>query len=158
LTKDANDLLLGSGAKSVSFKEKGSKVSGVVESFDVIPVLDIQSKKPTFWDDGSPKEQVRIILMTDERDDEDDDGRRAVYVKSGMLKAVQAALREAKAKLAKGGRLAIKYVKDGEAKTKGFNPPKIYVAKYEAPDPATVAANEAAEAGESKDDAEDFDF
>ena len=158
MTQDANEFLMGGGVASASFKEKGSQVRGTIaQTPEVMPIKDIQTKKPLFWDDGQPKQQIRVILQTEEKTDEEDDGRRAVYLKSGMLKAVQKAVRDASAKgLAVGGKLAIKYVKDGESKTKGFAPPKIYVAKYEAPDPmAAVAAAEPVD-DEASESLEDF--
>ena len=130
------------GVKSASFKEKGAKVSGIiVREPELQQQRDIKDGKPLTFDDGSPRMQIKVILATDEKDDADDNGERAVYLKGGSLKAVQAAVKTAGAKgLMVGGKLALKYVKDGEQKTKGFNPPKIYAAKYEAPDPMAQAA------------------
>ena len=54
---------------------------------------------------------------------------------------IEEAVKKAGAKgLEVGGTLAVKYVKDGEKKNKAFNAPKLYAAKYEAPDPMAVAA------------------
>lgn len=158
MTQDANDILMGGGIKSASFKEKGAKVSGIVaRKPEVQQQRDFDSGKPLTWDDGKPREQIKVVLSTDLRDDEDDDGERAVYLKGGMLKAVREAVKAAGEKgIAAGGKLAIKYVKDGERKGK-LNPPKIYAAKYEAPDPmAVVAASEPAPAQAEDEGLDDF--
>ena len=158
MTQDANDLMMGGGAKSAKFDKIGAKVSGVIEGTpQPRQRRDIKDGKPLTWNDGSPQMHVVVILKTEAKDDGDDDGRRALFVKipSDMQKAIAKAVKEAGASgLQNGGKLAVKYIKDGEQKTKGFNAPKMYAAKYEAPDPLAVAAAEtqASEPEESLDD------
>jgi hypothetical protein len=141
---DANDFLMRGGTASAAFPTAGTVVKGIiVREPELQQQKDFQTKEPKTWDDGSPMMQVKVILATDERDadDPDDDGERALYLKGNSLKAVQAAVKEAKAKgLQVGGKLAVKYVRDGEQKTKGLAKPKLYAAKYEAPDPMSQAA------------------
>jgi hypothetical protein len=59
----------------------------------------------------------------------------SVWVKPGnMAKAVAQAVKAAgRSEVEQGGRIAIQYYADGEKKTAGQNPPKLYKAKYEAP-------------------------
>ena len=158
MTQDANDYLMAGGVKSAKFEKIGTKVSGVIaRKPELQNQRDIKTGAALTWDDGSPRQQIRVILTTDQKDDEDDNGERAIYLKSGLLKAVQDAVKKAGAKgLDVGGKLAVKYVKDGEKKNKAFNAPKIYAALYEAPDPMAMAAasepEEAAQAEESLDD------
>jgi hypothetical protein len=81
--------------------------------------------------------QLRVVLSTDQRDPEDpeDSGERAVYIRGNMQRAVAQAVRAASAPgLEVGGKLLIKYVADGKAARRGFNPPKVYEAKYRAPE------------------------
>lgn len=155
LTQDANEFLMGGGVKSAKFEAVGTVVKGtIVAKPELQQQRDIKDGKPLTWDNGDPKMQVKIVLQTEQRDDADDDGRRSLYVKANMLKAVQDAVKKAGAKgLEVGGVLGVKYVKDGEKKNKGFNAPKLYAAKYEAPDPMAAAAEpEAAAESESLDD------
>jgi hypothetical protein len=148
---------MGGGVKSAQFKTTGATVKGAIaRKPEVQQQRDFTKGTPLTWDDGAPRQQVKVILATDERDDEDDNGERAVYLKGGLLTAVRAAVKEAKAKgLEIGGKLIVKYTGDGEKKG-NLNPPKLYKAKYEAPDPLAVAA--AAEAKHEAEPAEDDDL
>ena len=141
MTQDANDFLMGGGVKSAKFEKKGAKVSGIIaRKPELQQQCDFDSGKPLTWDDGAPRQQIKVVLTTDERDDDDDNGERALYLKGGLLKTVQAAVKKAGEKgIAVGGKLAVKYTGDGEKKGK-LNPPKLYAAKYEAPDPLAMAA------------------
>lgn len=150
MSNDANDFLMSGGVKSAKFEAKGATVKGtIVREPELQQQRDPADNKPQYWDEAKtqPKKQLKVVLATDQKDDEDDNGERAIYLKSGLLKAVQDAVKKAGAKgLAVGGKLSVKYVKDGEKKNKAFNAPKIYLAKYEAPDPMeAVAAAEPAE-------------
>lgn len=162
MQNDANDYLMSGGVKSAKFEKIGAKISGVIARKPELQTQrDFDKGTPLTWDDGKPRQQVKVVLLTDQNDDEDDNGERAIYLKGGLMKAVRAAISAAKAKgLETGGKLAVKYIKDGEKKGK-LNPPKIYTAKYEAPDPmAAVAADEekAAPSDDGKEDGDDLDF
>lgn len=138
---DPMSLLLGGGTRSAKFENPGDRVSGEILNVETKQQTDLKDGSPKFWDDGSPMWQVVVTLQTDERDPEDpeDDGRRNVYVKGSSKyasthKAVADALRAAGAKtLEVGGTLALAYTGDGEATSRGFNPPKLYQAAYKAP-------------------------
>ncbi len=153
MTQDANDVLMGGGIPSAKFEKPGAKVSGVIAyTPEVQQQRDIKDGKPLTWDDGKPKQQVKVILQTNSIGD-DDNGERAIYLKGGMMKAVREAVKKAGAKgLEIGGKLAVQYTKDGEKTRAGFNAPKIYAALYKAPYPLEGAAasepEEAAEAAE----------
>ena len=150
MTQEANDFLMGGGTKSAKFEKVGAVVKGtIVVKPELQQQRDPKDGKPQFWEDGKPKQQVKVVLQTETRDDDEDDGRRAIYIKANMLKAVQDAVKKAGAKgLEVGGVLSVKYVKDGEKKKAAFNAPKLYAAKYEAPDPVAMAA--ASEPAESE--------
>lgn len=153
---DANDYLMGGGVKSAKFEKPGAKVSGTIaRAPELQQQRDFDKGTPLTWDDGSPRQQIKVVLATDAKDDDDDNGERALYLKGGLLKAVQAAVKAASAKgLEVGGKLAVKYTKDGEKKGK-LNAPKLYVAKYEAPDPLSVV-NEPEHAPEDNESLDDF--
>jgi hypothetical protein len=131
ITEGANELLMGGGGKTAKFPDIGDKVMGTVLAAEPGQQTDIDGK-PLFWDDGKPRMQVVVSLQTDDREDDDDDGVRKLYVKGQMLKAVQEVVRPHKG-LSVGGKLAVQYTGDGEQKTRGYNPPKLYKAQYEPP-------------------------
>jgi hypothetical protein len=78
--------------------------------------------------------QLPVTVQTDLRDPSNplDDGKRTLYVKGEMKKAIGAALRAAGAKMAVGGTLTVTF--SGEEPTAGY-PKKLYTATYAAPAP-----------------------
>lgn len=148
------DLLLG-GAPAAKFPNIGDKVVGKVISQKKQQSKDMATGKLKFWDDGDPIYEIVFVLQTDERDPsiDDDDGRRRLFARGQMLKAIGQALSKAGwTKELVGGTLGMKYAADGEASARGFSPPKIYAAMFEPPDPADTFDELA---GEGKTEAED---
>lgn len=148
---DPNDILLGSGVPSAKFPTIGTLVKGVVEFSEVNQQTDIKGEKK-FYDDGNPMQQIVVTLMTDERDPEidNDDGRRKLYVKGQMTKAIGDALRQAGARLEVGGTLAVKFEEEEAPKQKGYSPTKVYRAAYKAP---AAAGNDLLGAPQAQDPA-----
>lgn len=138
---DPNDLIMGSGAKSASFPTKGTTVTGFISRKpETMQQTHITTREPLFYKDNQPKLMVRILLLTEEHEDDDDNGERALYAKvgGGIMAAIRDALKAAGAeRLEVGGKLAVRYVKDGVAKG-ALDPPKIYEAKYKLPAVAPV--------------------
>lgn len=138
-----NDLLMGSGSKSASFPVIGTTVTGrIVREPKAQQQTDAKTNQPKTYDNGDPMMQIVAQLQTADRDpaDPDDDGIRAVYIKSKMLLAVREAIKKSGAKgLEVGGELSITYTADGEKTNKAFNPPKLYAATYRPP--SAEAAN-----------------
>ncbi len=134
IDQSAQQLLEG-GAPAAKFPEKGTVVRGTVVAAVAQQARDMDTGKPKFWDDGNPVMQLVITLQTDERDPkiDADDGQRRVFAGGKMLAAIRLAVQRSGGKLDVGGRLAVKYTDDGEATRRGFNPPKLYAAQYEAP-------------------------
>lgn len=137
-SQDPNDFLMGGGIASASFLHIGAEIAGII--CDPTPFLqqqrDYTTGEPKVWDDGNPMMHLVVTLQTDEQDDkiEDDDGRRRIYVKSNMKKAVAEAVRRAKAKaLEVGGKLTVAYTNNGEPTKKGAQAPKLYIATYTPP-------------------------
>ena len=144
---DVNQFLMASGTKSFKFGAIGATAKGTIESAEIQQQRSIDDGSPLFWDDAKtqPKNQVRIILQTDEHDGDDDDGRRAIYVKGQMQNAVRDAVIAAGVdKLEEGGTLAVQYYDDGEPPKRGMNAPKLYKAQYKPPavTPAAVAVDD----------------
>lgn len=148
MTTTAEQFLLGAGGKSASFPTVGTTVTGtIVDPAPKVAQQTDMSGNPMTWDNGDPRLQLVVTLQTQERGDVDDDGIRKLYVKGSkdpksksLHAAVAAAVQTANAKgLEVGGTLSVTYVGDGVASTRGFNPPKLYEARYTAPDHAAAA-------------------
>lgn len=156
-TPDADRFLLGGGGKSAKFETIGTNVTGKIT---VKPEVKQQTKMGSgeldFWDNGDPKLQLVVSLLTDQRDPEDaeDDGVRNLYVKGSqdpksksLHAAVAAAVQAAGTKgLEVGGVLSVTYIGNGVSKTVGFNPPKQYEATYTPAAAGFLAAGDAAPA------------
>ena len=139
MTPDPMALLMGGGGgRSAKFENPGDKVSGEILSVESKQQTDLDGN-PKTWDNGDPMWQVVVVLATDEREDDEDDGRRAVYLKgsrkyASTATAVAEAVKAAGAKtLEVGGTLALAYTGDGEPTKRGFSAPKLYQAAYKPP-------------------------
>lgn len=133
---DPNDFLMTSGTRSYKFDTLNATAKGTIVSLDMQQQRDIKNGQPKYWDEAKtqPMMQLRIVLQTDERDGDDDNGQRAIYVKGNMQQAVRDAIKAAGAeKIEEGGTLAVQYYANGQATTVGFNPPKLYKAQYKPP-------------------------
>jgi len=138
---DANQLLMGSGVRSIKWREHqiGHTVIGTIcEPPKVEQMKKYQSDELDFWPSGDPKMQIVVVLQTELRDDDEDDGRRRLYIEPRMMSSVRDAVKAAGAKgLEVGGRLAIRWVSgtgQGEGNARQF------VAEYAAPmvDPGSL--------------------
>lgn len=137
MTNDALDYLMG-GAPTCNFLTLGTVRKGRIRTYEKTQQRDMETGTPETWDDGSPKWQIVLTLETDERDPEidGDDGVRRLFAKAQMLSAIRDAIRKSGHRGdVTGGMLAVKYHEDGQAKTRGFNPPKIYKAQFTPPIP-----------------------
>src|SRR5690606_22991843 len=138
---DANQLLMGSGVRSIKWREHqiGHTVIGTItEPPKVEQMKKYQSDELDFWPSGDPKMQIVVVLQTELRDDDEDDGRRRLYIEPRMMSPVRDAVKAAGAKgLEVGGRLAIRWISgtgQGEGNARQF------VAEYAAPmvDPGSL--------------------
>lgn len=135
-TQEVNDFLMSGGRPSAKFPTVGATVRGTVVDATVEQQRDFQSGELKFWKDGKPMNQAVVTVQTDERDPdiEDDDGQRRLFVRGQMQAAVRDAVRKSGAgRLEVGGTLVVKYIRDEPAKTRGFNPSKVYEAAYKPP-------------------------
>ena len=143
-TYSADDFLLGGGGASAKFETLGDTITGVIEHLEVNQQTDIKDGSPKTWDNGDPIMQLVVTLQTSLREDEDDDGKRKVYVKGSkkagsrsLHDAVATAVRASGAKgLEVGGTLTVTHDGVEPSKTRGFNDRKLYSASYAAPDKA----------------------
>lgn len=130
------DDLMSTGVPSATFPEIGTVVEGIVLKLEKTQQRDMDSGKPKFWEDGNPMTQFVFTLRTELRDAslDHDDGIRKLYAKAQMERAIRDAIRKSGHKGdIEGGTLAVKYVRDDVPKTRGFNPPKVYAAKFDPP-------------------------
>lgn len=140
----ADAFLLGGGGKSATFDQVGDAITGTIESTEVRQQTNISTGDPEVWPNGDPKMQLLVRLQTAEREDQDDDGVRALYVKGSkkpgsksLHDAVATAVRQAGAKgLEEGGTLTVTHDGTEPSQTRGFNDRKLYSATYVAPDKA----------------------
>lgn len=141
---DANEFLMGGGAKGAAFPSIGTRVTGRITGTPTVrQQTDPQTKEPKFFKNGDPMMQLVVPVDTDQRDPAvpDDDGSRAFYVKSKMLAAVREAVSRSGAKgLEVGGILTVTYVGDGQKTAGALSAPKLYTAQYQPPQ--AQAANE----------------
>lgn len=146
---DAQAFIMGIGVPSAKFPELKTGVKGRVkagangEAAEVQQQRDFDTGEPLYWNDGKPRLQAKVVLATDERSDDidDDDGSRALYLKSNLQRAVAKAIRAAGAsRLEVDGWLEVVFTAEGTPPRKGANPPKLFEAVYQPPDPVEQAA------------------
>lgn len=126
-----DSLMNGGGAKAFfnANSQPGATVTGEVVSTEVTQVTDFQSKQPAFWPSGQPKQQIHIVLQTSlPPEDEDDDGRRSLWIKGWgvQVKALRDACHKAGVKSpSKGDIMTAKFAGLGQ---RGNAPqaPKLY--------------------------------
>ena len=132
---DVNDFITAGGAPTAKFPEPGAEIEGTLISSEVRQQTEFRPDgpgAPMFWPDGKPRLELVVTLDIGETGDFDTTERR-LYAKGDMLRAIKQAVRESGGRFDNGGRLKLRYVADGEQKTKGFNPPKLYKAKWTPP-------------------------
>jgi len=127
------DELLGATIPSASFPEKGTTVEGIITHVGTASVRNPEGEVQR-WDDGRIKRQVVLTLDTDERDNTDDDGRRRLFVKGGMVRPFREAIGKAKVSGPRvGGHVVVTYYDDGERTSRAKTPPKLYSIGYTPP-------------------------
>jgi hypothetical protein len=130
----------GSGARGARFPKIGTIIGGKVVSAEVVQSRDEDGELES-WDDGKPKQKVRIIVQTelDEGPDDqgrEDDGKRAIYIKwwGAQRKAFIEALTKVDAEdVEPGGDFFAKYAADGEKVKKAWSATKEMKYKYKPP-------------------------
>lgn len=115
----------------------GDTIIGVVKAASFRQSRDFSNNKAEFWEDGTEKEQLAILVNDSALVDEaaKDNGDRMVYVKwwGEQSKAFAAAILASGSKdLEVGGTFTVTYTGLGEPKKKGDNAPKLYTFDYTA--------------------------
>jgi hypothetical protein len=134
----------GGGGKSVSWKDKpiGTSVTGTIKTVHPpAPQIDPVTQQPVVKN-GVAKMQVRIDLLTAERDasDPDDDGTRSLYVKGWMQGAIGDAMRKAGVQGAPqvGAKLHVELTEREPNVNPALNPTNKFKATYEPPSSAAT--------------------
>lgn len=136
---------IGTGAKSWSPEGIGESLTGTIRLVERRQQKSFDGGSPLTWDDGSPRLLTYIELDTDLRESDDDEGVRALYAKGGnfepasgkgtsLERAIVDAVKKAGANsIEEGATLTVGLTGLGKATTRGYQPPKLYSAKYEPP-------------------------
>lgn len=137
---------LGGGSKAWSADNIGDKISGKIKLVERRQQRNMDGGGLQTWDDGSPKMLTYIELETDQRDDDDDDGVRALYAKGGrnfeaaqgsgtsMEVAIAEAVKAAGASsIDEGGTLAVQHTGVAKPSNRGYQGAKLYRAQYKSP-------------------------
>lgn len=105
--KAAQDFLMGGGVTGQKFPKEGFTVELTWLSWKMAQQTDMESGEPKFWNDGRPRMQMVVTAQGEptgitwetnayvETEIEDDDGKRALYIKGNLQKAIREGIREA---------------------------------------------------------------
>jgi hypothetical protein len=137
---DANEFLMGGGAKAAQFPTIGTEVGGFINGEPKVQQqTDPKDNSPKFFPSGDPMRVLIVPIQTDLRDGPDDDGARALWIGGKSLATLRETIRATGAKgLEQGAYVSQKYVADGEKK-QGLNPAKLYAFTYRRPTPGAAA-------------------
>jgi hypothetical protein len=136
---------IGGGGKSFPFNEIGDVARGRIVNVERRQQTSFDGNEKLTWDDGSPRMLTYIEIQTDLREDDDDEGIRALYAKGGnfeaaegkgqsMEKAIVDAVKKAGCKsIDEGAELTVGFTGKAKPTTRGFQPAKLFVAQYKAP-------------------------
>ena len=128
MNTDDLDRMLSGGAKSAKFEHPGDSITGIVDEVAVRQATEYGTGKPLTFDNGDPREQIVVIIKADgiAREDENDDGFRAVYIKGWgqQRRAFIQATRDG-GKPVQGSRFTATFVRSEPSKAGGF-PAKVF--------------------------------
>lgn len=136
---------LGGGGKSWQH-DVGDKIAGTIVSVKRVQQTDFTTGNPLTWSNGEPRMQTVVELQTDLHDSDDDDGIRTLWLKggknyepqtgsgqSGEIALAQAARDAGASSIEEGAKLQFACTGTAKPTTRGFQPAKLYQAKYTAP-------------------------
>lgn len=126
------------GGKAVSFNEKGVVFKGVLLEEPVEKQQTTPSGELKWFDkeETQPRMQLVFKFQTDERDPEDpeDTGIRSLWTKIEQLRAIKESLKsQGLRRMAIGGTLELAWTDSRKAEVKGWNPTKLFTARWTPP-------------------------
>ncbi len=154
---DANMLLSGPKQPIAKFDAIGDSITGALVDAEVAPVTS-PTGETQLDKNGNVRQQIIYTLQTELRDGDidDDDGKRRVFAKWAIQKAISACLTDmglAKQGLQEGGTLTITHSATQKASQRGFNDIKLFEASYVAPParslPSDTSGGDSAKKAES---------
>ena len=135
---DLHDALMAGGGavgRTAKFASVGDTHKGTIVAHTYRADLMPDGTQRTFAD-GKPRPDVLVVsIQTDEREDADDDGIRALWLKWKMKEAVVEAVKKSGGSFQVGGELAVKFSGEEKPTVRGNNPTKLYTASYRPPSP-----------------------
>lgn len=146
-TDEANALLMSGGVKAFQFNTLGDTIRGPIISEPKVEDCykmkwDANAKRwertdeLDKWPSGETKKQIVLTVQTDQRADQDDDGRRTLYIHSRIQPTLRDAVRAAGVPgIAEGGTIAVRWVSGAGTQDGG---PKVYECAYLPPPTPTV--------------------
>ena len=146
--------LEGSGGASWKPETIGDKITGTIVKVERVQQTDFTTGSPLEWSDGSPRMQTVVTLQTTLEENSDDDGVRSLWLKggknyeaaegegkSGEIALAQAAKDAGVTSIDEHGKLTFAFTGRSKPTTRGYQPARLYSAKYEAP-VASISAND----------------
>ena len=142
MSLDLNDLDGGSKSWKPEF---GDKIKGKIVTVKRVNQTDFQTGEPLTWSDGTPRLQTVVEIQTEDVTAEDD-GIRSVWLKggksyeaaqgegtSGEVALADAAKEAGATSIDEGATLTFGCTGIAKPTTRGYQPAKLYRAKYKAP-------------------------
>lgn len=130
--------MIGEAQDAPAFFSKESKIGdsieGIISNISIRQTRDFKSKKPESWDDGSPKQQIVVIIDT--TNSKGEIVSNSVYVKwwGPNRKAFASAVVEGGGVApVNGGKLKVTFAEEIPSEEKGMDPQKIFTYEYTAP-------------------------
>jgi hypothetical protein len=140
------DEISGGGAKPFVFENIGDACVGEILLIEKRQQRAFGTGEPMIWEDTrEPRMLYYAEIQTDARDDDEDDGIRALYMKGGVNyepkegsgtsagAALDKIMKDGNLDIAEGGQLAVAFTGMAKATTAGFQSAKLYAVQYKAP-------------------------
>lgn len=138
-------------SRSAKFDEIGDRIEGTIVSAEELDQTDIETGEVKRWPDGKAVKQWVVVVRTDMRDGDDDDGQRTLYAKGGkfdaasgsgqsMMEAIKAAANGRP--IEEGGTLTVMHSGLGKKKNPAYSAPKLFKAKYAPPAAPSIATDD----------------
>lgn len=138
-TPDALAQMIGAAQDAPAYFNKDSKIgdsiTGIIRNVSVRQTRDFKTNKPESWEDGSPKQQIVVVL--DSTDDKGEVTAHSVYVKwwGQRRKAFATAVVNGGSEAPEiGALLTVAFSGVEKATQKGMDDEKLFEYVYDAPE------------------------